>query len=54
MPTVPLLGAGETPAASYAHTVERRRQNVMAKLGLHSRAELIKYATRKGLIEADS
>ena len=37
-----------------AHTVERHRQNVMAKLGLHSRAELVKYAMRKGLIEADS
>ena len=36
------------------HTVERHRQNVMAKLGLRTRAELIKYAIRKGLIEADS
>ncbi|NOX55882.1 MAG: response regulator transcription factor [Planctomycetes bacterium] len=35
------------------HTVERHRQNTMAKLGLHSRAELIKYAIRKGLIELD-
>lgn len=37
-----------------ANTVERHRQNIMAKLGLHRRAELIKYALRKGLIEADS
>jgi two-component system response regulator NreC len=36
------------------HTVERHRQNLMAKLGLHNRAALIKYAIRKGLIEIDS
>ncbi len=35
------------------HTVERHRQNIMAKLGLHGRAELIKYAIRKGLIELE-
>ena len=36
------------------HTVERHRQNVMAKLGLHNCAELVKYAIRKGLIKVDS
>ncbi len=35
-----------------AHTIERHRQNVMAKLGLHNRAELVRYAIAKGLIEA--
>ncbi|HEY8743312.1 MAG TPA: response regulator transcription factor [Chloroflexota bacterium] len=34
-------------------TVERHRANLMAKLGLHSRAELIKYALRRGLIQVD-
>jgi len=34
------------------HTVERHRENVMRKLNLHSRSELVKYAIRKGLIEA--
>jgi two-component system, NarL family, response regulator NreC len=33
------------------HTVARHRENVMRKLGLHSRSELVKYAIRKGLIE---
>ncbi len=37
-----------------AHTVERHRQNVMAKLGLHNRAELVRYAVAKGLIEAQA
>lgn len=32
------------------NTVERHRANIMGKLNLHSRAELIKYAIRKGLI----
>jgi DNA-binding NarL/FixJ family response regulator len=35
------------------NTVERHRQDVMAKLCLHNRAELVKYAIRKGLIEND-
>lgn len=35
------------------NTVERHRQNVMAKLDLHNRAALVKYAIRKGLIEVD-
>jgi len=33
-------------------TVARHRENIMGKLGLHSRAELVKYAIRKGIIEA--
>ncbi len=37
-----------------AHTVERHRQNLMAKLNLHNRAALIKYAIRKGLIELEA
>lgn len=32
-------------------TVARHRENIMRKLGLHSRTELVKYAIRKGLIE---
>lgn len=35
------------------NTVERHRANIMGKLNLHSRAELIKYAIRKGLIAVD-
>jgi two-component system, NarL family, response regulator NreC len=33
------------------HTVARHRENLMRKLNLHSRGELVKYAIRKGLIE---
>ena len=33
------------------HTVARHRENLMRKLNLHSRSELVKYAIRKGLIE---
>jgi two-component system response regulator NreC len=33
------------------HTVARHRENLMRKLGLHSRSELVKYAIRKGLIQ---
>lgn len=32
------------------HTVARHRENLMHKLGLHDRSELVKYAIRKGLI----
>ena len=32
-------------------TVDRHRENVMTKLDLHSRVELVKYAIRKGLID---
>jgi two-component system response regulator NreC len=34
-------------------TVERHRENIMNKLNLHSRTELVKYAIRKGLIDLD-
>jgi two-component system response regulator NreC len=33
------------------HTVARHRENLMRKLELHSRSELVKYAIRKGLIQ---
>jgi two-component system, NarL family, response regulator NreC len=33
------------------HTVARHRENLMQKLGLHNRGELVKYAIRKGLIK---
>jgi len=32
------------------HTVARHRENLMRKLEMHSRSELVKYAIRKGLI----
>ena len=32
------------------HTVARHRENLMRKLGIHSRSELVKYAIRKGII----
>jgi two-component system, NarL family, response regulator NreC len=33
------------------HTVARHRENLMSKLGLHSRSDLVRYAIRKGLIK---
>ncbi|HSR20422.1 MAG TPA: response regulator transcription factor [Anaerolineales bacterium] len=33
-------------------TVERHRENIMRKLNLHSRAELVRYAIRRGIIQA--
>jgi two-component system response regulator NreC len=33
-------------------TVARHRENIMRKLNLHSRAELVRYAIRKGIITA--
>ncbi|MGD8553904.1 MAG: response regulator transcription factor [Anaerolineales bacterium] len=33
-------------------TVSRHRENLMRKLNLHSRTELVRYAIRKGIIEA--
>jgi two-component system response regulator NreC len=33
-------------------TVARHRENIMQKLGLHSRSELVRYAIRKGIIKA--
>ena len=35
-------------------TVNRHRENIMAKLNLHSRVELVRYAIEKGLIELDA
>ncbi len=35
-----------------AKTVARHRENLMQKLGLHSRGELVRYAIRKGIIKA--
>jgi len=32
------------------NTVERHRENIMHKLNLHTRTELVKYAIRKGLV----
>jgi two-component system response regulator NreC len=33
-------------------TVARHRENIMRKLNLHSRTELVKYAIRRGIIQA--
>ncbi|MGE5250081.1 MAG: response regulator [Bacteroidota bacterium] len=33
-------------------TVERHRENIMKKLNMHSRSELVRYAIRKGIIKA--
>jgi two-component system response regulator NreC len=35
-------------------TVEHHRENIMRKLNLHTRVELVKYAIRKGMISLDS
>ena len=35
-------------------TAMTHRTNLMEKLGFHNRAELIKYAIRKGIVRADS
>jgi two-component system, NarL family, response regulator NreC len=35
-------------------TVEHHRENIMRKLNLHTRMELVKYAIRKGMISLDS
>ena len=34
-------------------TVESHRENIMNKLNLHSRTELVKFAIRKGLIDIE-
>lgn len=34
-------------------TVERHRENIMNKLDIHSRVELVKYAIKRGLIEPE-
>ncbi len=36
-----------------AKTVDRHRENIMRKLNLHNRIDLVKYAIRKGLIDLD-
>jgi two-component system response regulator NreC len=36
------------------HTVQSHRDHIMEKLNLHRKAELIKYAIRRGLVDADS
>jgi two-component system response regulator NreC len=41
---------GETLSIS-PKTVARHRENIMRKLNLHSRTELVKYAIRKGIIQ---
>lgn len=33
-------------------TVERHRENIMAKLDIHNRVELVRYAIKKGMIDA--
>ena len=35
-------------------TVDRHRENIMRKLNLHSRIDLVKYALKMGLIELES
>jgi two-component system, NarL family, response regulator NreC len=35
-------------------TVNRHRENIMAKLNLHSRVELVRYAIEKGLIDLEA
>jgi two-component system, NarL family, response regulator NreC len=34
-------------------TIMTHRTNIMEKLSIHNRTELIKYAIRKGLVRAD-
>ncbi|MFO7631033.1 MAG: response regulator transcription factor [Caldilinea sp.] len=36
-----------------AKTVDRHRENIMHKLDIHSRVELVKYAIRRGLIQSE-
>ncbi|MBI2847927.1 MAG: response regulator transcription factor [Chloroflexi bacterium] len=36
------------------HTAQTHRDNIMAKLELHNRAELVKYAIKRGLVFLDS
>jgi two-component system response regulator NreC len=34
-------------------TVDRHRENIMRKLNMHSRIDLVKYAIKRGLIELE-
>ena len=34
-------------------TVDRHRENIMRKLNMHSRIDLVKYAIKKGLIDLE-
>lgn len=49
-------GANNNEIAEYLtispKTVARHRENIMTKLNMHSRTELVKYAIRKGIIQA--
>ncbi len=49
-------GANNSEIAGILHispkTVARHRENIMRKLNLHSRTELVRYAIRKGIIDA--
>ena len=38
-------------AVDQPRTVERHRENMMAKLGMRDRVELTRYAIRRGLVE---
>jgi hypothetical protein len=38
-------------APSVAATVERHRENILAKLGMRDRVKLTRYAIRRGLVE---
>jgi two-component system response regulator NreC len=48
-------GAGNAEIADKLHispkTVARHRENIMRKLNLHTRTDLVKYAIRKGIIQ---
>lgn len=37
-----------------SHTVQTHRDHIMEKLGLHRKADLVRYAIRKGIIDADT
>ena len=55
-----LIAQGKTTTAIASvlylspHTVQTHRDHIMAKLNLHRKAELIRYAIRKGLVDADT
>jgi two-component system, NarL family, response regulator NreC len=57
---IQLLAAGRTSREIAAYlgisqkTAMTHREHVMAKLGLHSRAELVRYALRKGIVKDEA